>query len=115
MTSIAVIANEFSASASECLIGAMVDYGAITYEDICLSERGGIAKTYGKGIMQTTRPFSLIGNSGAMKLTTAKIYWPKSENCIHGRGVLPEDGAKTVEESYGKDEEISLAIAKLFE
>ena len=112
---IKVLADSMTASASECLIGAMVDYGAITYEDICLSERGGIAKTYGKGIMQTTRPFSLIGNSGAMKLTTAKIYWPKSGNCIHGRGVLPEDGAKTVQESYEKDVEISLAIAKLFE
>jgi C-terminal processing protease CtpA/Prc len=93
----------------------MLDYGAITYSDICLSERSGVAKTYGKGIMQSTRPFSIFGNSDAMKLTTAQIYWPKSENCIHGRGVLPEDGTKTVSESYEKDVEISSAITKLFE
>ena len=112
---IKVLADSMTASASECLIGAMIDYGAITYEDICLSERAGVAKTYGKGIMQSTRPFGLFGKVDAIKLTTAKIYWPKSGNCIHGRGVLPEDGAKTVQESYEKDVEISLAIAKLFE
>lgn len=111
---IKVLADSSTASASECLIGCMLDYGAITYADICLSERSGIAKTYGKGIMQSTRPFSILGNSDAIKLTTAQIYWPKSENCIHGRGVLPEDGTQTVVESYEKDAEISSAIAKLF-
>lgn len=112
---IKVLADSLTASASECLIGCMLDYGAITYSDICLSERSGVAKTYGKGIMQSTRPFSIFGDSDAMKLTTAQIYWPKSENCIHGRGVLPEDGTKTVSESYEKDVEISSAITKLFE
>lgn len=111
---IKVLADVSTASASECLIGCMLDYGAITYADICLSERGGIAKTYGKGIMQSTYPFGLLGNTDAIKLTVAQIYWPKSGNCIHGRGILPEDGAKTVSESYEKDVEITSAIAKLF-
>ena len=111
---IKVLADPSTASASECLIGCMLDYGAITYADICLSERNGVAKTYGKGIMQSTYPFGLLGDVDAIKLTTAQIYWPKSENCIHGRGILPEDGTKTVEENYEKDAEIASAIAKLF-
>ena len=111
---IKVLADVSTASASECLIGCMLDYGAIAYADICLSERGGLAKTYGKGIMQTTYPFGLLGKVDAIKLTTAQICWPKSGNCIHGRGILPEDGTKTVAENYEKDVEISLAIAKLF-
>ena len=111
---IKVLADSSTASASECLIGCMLDYGVITYADICLSERDGVAKTFGKGIMQSTYPFGIIGEVDAIKLTTAKIYWPKSENCIHGRGILPQDGAKTVTESYEKDVEISQAIIKLF-
>lgn len=110
---IKVLANDGTASASECLIGCMLDYGAISYADICLTENFGVAKTYGKGIMQSTFPFGLF-NSDAMKLTTAKITWPKSGNCIHGRGILPEDGTKTSSQSFEKDKEISLAIAELF-
>ncbi len=111
---IKLLADSSTASASECLIGCMLDYGAITYGDICLSERSGVAKTFGKGIMQTTYPFGLLGKVDAIKLTTAQIYWPKSDNSIHGRGILPEDGTKTVLESYEKDVEITSAVAKLF-
>lgn len=110
---IKVLANDSTASASECLIGCMLDYGAITYADICLTENFGVAKTYGKGIMQSTYAFGL-GNTDAIKLTTAKITWPKSGNCIHGRGILPEDGAKTSAQAFGKDEEITNAINALF-
>lgn len=110
---IKVLADDGTASASECLLGCMLDYGAIGYEDICLIERGGVAKTYGKGIMQSTFPFGL-GNTDAIKLTTAKILWPKSGNCIHGRGILPEDGAKSVKYNYEKDGEITAALGVLF-
>ena len=110
---ICVLADGSTASASECLLGCMLDYGAISYKDICLSMRGGVAKTYGKGIMQTTYQLSLFERD-AVKLTTAKIYWPISGNCIHERGILPIDGTKTVEENYQKDEEITQAISALF-
>ena len=110
---ICVLADNASASASECLLGCMIDYGAISYGDICLSERDGIAKTYGKGIMQTTYPLSII-EGDAVKLTTAKICWPKSEKCIHGVGILPKDGTKTVQENYQGDEELIAAITQLF-
>lgn len=108
---IRVLANDGTASASECLIGCMLDYGAISYADICLTENFGTAKTYGKGIMQSTYPLGLI-NADAIKLTTAQIYWPISGNCIHGRGILPEDGTKTSEQYFEKDEEIVHAIEK---
>lgn len=110
---ITVLADNTSASASECLIGCMLDYNTISYSDICLSYRDGEAKTYGKGIMQTTYPVRLL-EGDAVKLTTAKICWPISGNCIHGRGILPSDGVKTVEESYGNDTEITQAIQALF-
>ena len=109
---ICVLADSMTASASECLIGSMIDYGAIAYADICLSYRNGVAKTYGKGIMQTTYPYLLTGD--ALRLTTAKIVWPKSGRCIHGIGVLPTDGAITVEENYVGDVEIADAVSKLF-
>ena len=103
-----VLADNGTASASECLM----DYGVCGYEDICLSYRGEEAKTYGKGIMQTTYPFGLIGSVDAIKLTTAKIYWPVSGNCIHGVGVTLENGCKWVAEGVG-DGEIEAALLAL--
>ncbi len=110
---ICVLADSDTASASECLIGFMVDYGAVSYADICLTERYGVAKTYGKGIMQST--YSLLLGGDAIKLTTAVIYWPKSNHCIHGRGILPEDGALSVAEMDDFDAEILASVQKLFE
>ncbi|MBQ8295488.1 MAG: hypothetical protein IJX87_03530 [Clostridia bacterium] len=109
---VCVLADGGTASASECLIGCMIDYGVIDYGDICLSERNGTAKTFGKGIMQTTYPFIIGGD--AIKLTTAKIVWPISGNCIHGVGILPSDGALTVKENVENDAEIAAAVEKLF-
>ncbi|MBR2375906.1 MAG: hypothetical protein IKA88_06425 [Clostridia bacterium] len=108
---ILVLADSSTASASECLIGCMVDYGAIGYGDICLTNANGIAKTYGKGIMQTTYPLGL-GKSSAIKLTTAVIRWPVSDTCIHDRGILPEDGALTVDEQFPDAELIETAFEK---
>ena len=110
---ITVIADEMTASASECLIGSMVDYGAVALKDICVIERDGVAKTYGKGIMQTTYPFSL-GDTDAIKLTTARILWPTSDTCIHGTGVTPAQGAISVPTNYQKDGEVTDAIKALF-
>ncbi len=106
---ICVLADEGSASASECLLGSMLDYGAISYADICLTERNGVAKTYGKGIMQSTYYLSVKGD--ALKLTTAEIRWPVTNTSIHGRGILPSDGTKTVKEGVTDEEEIAAAIA----
>ncbi len=110
---ITLLADSGSASASECLIGCMLDYEAVAYGDICLIERGGVAKTFGKGIMQETYILNLF-EQNALKLTTAEIRWPKG-NSIHGRGVKTEDGAKVVIENADYDIETQTAIEKVFE
>ena len=109
---ICVLADCYSASASECLLGCMLDYGAIAYKDICLAERSGVAKTYGKGIMQETSLVNLI-KQDAITLTTAEIRWPVSNNSIHGRGILPEDGAMTVAEDVDYERETANALKML--
>ena len=102
---IVVLADENTASASECLIGAMVDYGTIGYDDIYLRKDpdSGIARTYGKGIMQSYFPSA---SGSVMKLTVATVHWPVSDTCIHGKGVTSEDGANAIEApfvQYGDD------------
>ena len=109
---ICVLADVNTASASEFLIGAMIDYGTISYGDICLSELGGMCKTYGKGIMQTTYPLLLGGD--VVKLTTAVMRWPISNHCIHGRGILVEDGALSVPRNWDFDAGIADSLEKLF-
>lgn len=90
---VTLLADENSASASECLIGALVDYKTIGYGDIYLRAETG--RTYGKGIMQSTYR-DLHGN--AMKLTVAEIFWPVSGKSIHGVGVtVSGDGAVAIE------------------
>lgn len=105
ITSMSVIANHNTASASECLLGALLTYGELvsSNDKVILEEHNGVAKTYGKGIMQTTY---MLLNGGAFKLTTAKIYWPDATTSIHGKGFL--DGTKAT-----KDNAITVAISKL--
>ncbi len=107
-----VLADSGTASASECLIGCMLDYGTIGYGDICLATRYGVTRTYGKGIMQET-DYVDIFKKDALKLTTAEIRWPKG-NSIHGRGILPEDGTKTVAQGESLDQETQAALTALF-
>ena len=82
---IVVLADENTASASECLIGAMLSSGTITENGLVLVKNSeGEARTYGKGIMQT---FYLSKDSSfTLKLTSAVLYWANG-NCIHGRGI----------------------------
>ena len=89
-----VLADENSASASECLIGALVDYGTLGYDHIFLRRDGetGVCRTYGKGVMQSAFEYS---DGSAFRLTVAEIVWPQGKS-IHGRGVTPEDGAVAV-------------------
>ena len=96
---ITVLADEGSASASECLIGAMIDYGAIGYEDIYLRKDEGATdcSTYGKGVMQAMLPSP---QGGVFQLTVARIFWPVSGKCIHERGVRESDGANGVVAPY---------------
>ena len=110
-----ILADENTASASECLIGALVDYGTVGYGDIFLRENEqGVARTYGKGIMQHT--YNITGGN-ALKLTVAEIFWPKSGKSIHGVGVTAAgDGAAAIKSSLRPDENDSFlqeAIARI--
>ncbi len=74
---LAVLVNEYSASASEILAGAVRDYHA------------GIlvgTKTFGKGVIQVELQFT---DGTGMKVTMAKYYTPSGE-CIHEVGIEPD-------------------------
>lgn len=87
ITKIVVLANGNTASASECLIGAMLYYGkAFSVENLIIEGSGAVATTYGKGIMQTTYLNYMTGE--AVKLTTAFVYQPDCRTCIHGVGIV---------------------------
>ena len=107
ITSISVLANENTASASESLIGAMLHYGDRFDESKLVIEKNdkGVAKTYGKGIMQTTYK---LPRGDALKLTTAKIYLPDKTTSIHGVGFRPIE-----ENAVESKDALSRAIAVL--
>lgn len=72
----AVLVNEYSASASEILAGAIRDYGAGTLVG---------TKTFGKGVVQSVIDFP---DGSGLKVTTARYYTPSGE-CIHEVGIEP--------------------------
>ena len=102
---ICIAANSNTASASEALMGAMLHYGTVGYEDIYLVKAGGAAdapaRTYGKGIMQTTYANRVTGE--AVKPTPARIYWPDGTTCIQGKGITSADGAHRVDAETNAD------------
>lgn len=71
-----VLVNEYTASASEILSGAIRDYG----EGTLIGN-----KTFGKGVVQNVLEF--MDGTGA-KITSARYYTPSGE-CIHGTGIVP--------------------------
>ena len=74
---LALLVNEYSASASEVLAGAIQDYGV-----------GSIigTTTFGKGVVQTLRPYE---DGSALKLTTFKYFTPKGRDIDH-KGIEPD-------------------------
>ena len=84
-TSVYVMANVNTASASEALVGVLVSYNILKYENIFLSEYKDLeARSYGKGIMQSTFENRTTGE--VLKLTVAGIYWANGQT-IHGKGL----------------------------
>ncbi len=111
--SIIILADWNTASASEAFIGACLDYDYRNVVKVVLSRNPqGVYKTYGKGIMQTTFENFTVGD--AIKLTTAKIYWPKSNVSIHGVGItknLSGFSNKILEAPYVENQDYELAYA----
>ncbi len=80
-----VLVNEFSASASEILSGALQDRGRATIVG---------TQTYGKGVVQYVLP---IGSRGAgMQVTVAQYYTPNG-NEVHKIGITPDITAEMPE------------------
>lgn len=73
-----VLVNEYTASASEIVSGALQDYLVATLVGV---------KTYGKGVIQTI--IDLPMGSGAA-ITTAKYLTPLGHD-IHGKGLQPNE------------------------
>ena len=82
--------NEYSASASEILAGAIQDYNKGTLVG---------TTTYGKGIVQSIRHLS---DGTALKLTTSAYFTPSGRN-IHGVGIAPDIEVEMDYEKYNED------------
>ncbi len=87
---VVVLVNQYSASASEILAGAIKDY-----------EKGTLVgkTTYGKGIVQ--RIFDLRDGT-AVKLTVSSYFTPNGVN-IHGVGIAPDIEVEYDPEAYAAD------------
>ena len=85
-----VLVNQYSASASEILSGAIKDYGIGTLVGVT---------TYGKGVVQRVFDFS---DGTAVKLTISSYYTPAGNN-IHGIGIDPDVEVEFDSEAYQED------------
>jgi len=95
-----VLVNEFSASASEVLAGAIQDYG-----------RGQLVgvTTFGKGSVQSWIP--LDNNQGAVRVTIARWLTPK-ERQISKIGLTPDVVVERTDEDFqaGRDPQLDKAV-----
>ncbi len=83
---VVVLVNEFTASASEIVSGALQDHHVATLVGV---------KTFGKGVIQTIVDLP-IGSGAA--ITTAKYLTPL-EHDIHGKGLQPDEVVGEIEDA----------------
>ena len=88
---VTILVNEYSASASEVLTGALRDYD--------IAETVGVT-TFGKGIVQEMFPLSQ--GAGGLKVTVSKYYSPKGKN-INKVGIKPTYEVKLADGVTSKD------------
>ena len=93
-----VLINEYSASASEVVAGAIQDFGI-----------GKIVGTtsYGKGVVQSVIPMKGVNTGEAVKLTTSKYFTPKGRN-IDGIGIEPDIKVELDAEKKVKKSEVTV-------
>ena len=94
-----VLTNDYSASASEILVGALKD-----------NKRAIIVglTTYGKGVIQN---FYELSNGGALKLTTQEFFTPNN-NRINKTGIAPDYEIKLLDEDLNNGIDAQLEKAK---
>ena len=95
-----LLTNEFSASASEILAGALQDYGRATVIG---------ATTFGKGSVNMLKRLS---NGGGLYLTFARWYTP-SGRLIHGNGVEPDIEVVSIDRQTAEVLQLEKAIEVL--
>lgn len=88
---VTILVNEYSASASEVLTGALRDYD--------IAETVGVT-TFGKGIVQEMFPLSQ--GAGGLKVTVSKYYSPNGKN-INKVGIEPTYEVKLADGVTSKD------------
>lgn len=93
-----VLMDEFSASASEIVAGALKDTGRATLVG---------TKTFGKGLVQYVVPLS---NGGALKVTIA-VYLTPSGNDINQKGIEPDVVMPDDPDTSGIDETLQKALS----
>jgi carboxyl-terminal processing protease len=92
-----VLTDEYTASASEIVSGALQDYGRA----ILVGET-----TFGKGLVQIVAPLS---NGGALKLTSAVYLTPDGRD-INATGIAPDVEAPDDPETTEVDEGVEAAL-----
>ena len=100
---LAVLVNEYSASASEILAGAIQDYNKGTLIG---------TTTFGKGIVQKIHR---LDDGTAVKLTISAYFTPSGRN-IHGIGIEPDielEYDEEASEAAGMDNQVERAIEVL--
>ncbi|MBQ9714918.1 MAG: hypothetical protein IJV77_00755 [Clostridia bacterium] len=106
---IVVLTNELSASASELMVGALLDYGTAVQVG---------TKTYGKGIGQGVIQLKsaqanvggqVVDSYWAAYMTIIKFYTPVSDVCKHGVGFTPS--AENIAQDF--DDQVARAIQLL--
>ena len=97
---VVVLVNEYSASASEILTGALKD-----------NNRAIIVgtKTYGKGVIQTV---NFLKDGSALKLTVEEYFTP-NETKINKVGIEPDEIVEDDDETKDIDEQLQKAIELL--
>ena len=89
---VAVLVNEYSASGSEIVAGALQDWNCA----VIIGE-----KTYGKGSVQNLIP---LRDGSALRLTTSRYYSPKGK-VIDKIGITPDIVVKYTIEEWRKEKE----------
>lgn len=94
-----VLSNEYSASASEILIGALKDNKRATIVG---------TTTYGKGVIQNVY---MLADGGVLKLTTQEYFTPNNEK-INKIGIKPDYEVELTEENIENNYDAQLEKAK---